>query len=201
MIKRLQNKRIYILLSILIILFLVLSFKLINIEIINNDYYKKSLDDLTIKTVTSNSSPRRRIFDRNYILLVDNIGVKTIYFKREKEYDSDKLIKSIKLLKDHLDINYDLVTESNLKDYYLFINRNKDLMTKEEKKKLEERKITNKEINELIRNRITLEELNSIDKKEAYLYYLVNNGYYYEEKMGYYIRCTYFIWYRLLCYI
>ena len=183
MIKRLQNKRIYILLSILIILFSLIIYKIIDIEIINNDYYKKSLDELTIKTVTSNSTPRGRIYDRNYNLLVDNVGVKTIYFKREKEYNSDKLIKSIKLLKDHLDLNYDLVTESNLKDYYMFINRNKDLMTKEEKKKLEKRKITNKEINELIRNRITLEELNNIDKREAYLYYLVNNGYYYEEKL------------------
>ena len=100
--------------------------------------------------------------------------------KREKEYDSNKLLKSIKLLRDHIDINYDLVTEDNLKDYYLFINRNNNLMTKEEKKKLEERKITKKEVDELIRSRINTEE---IDRKEAYLYYLVNNGYYYEEKI------------------
>ena len=56
-------------------------------------------------------------------------------------------------------------------------------MTKEEKKKLEERKITNKEINDLIRSRISMDELNTIDKKEAYIYFLVNNGYYYEEKL------------------
>ena len=178
--KKLQNSRILFLYIILILLFLLIIYRIIDIEIINNDYYRKSLDDLTIKTVTSNSTPRGRIFDRNYNLLVDNIGVRTIYFKREKEYDSSKLLKSIKLLKDHIDINYDLVTEDSLKDYYLFINRGDDLITKEEKKKLEERKITNRELNELIRARINID---NVDKKEAYLYYLVNNGYYYEEKI------------------
>ena len=181
--KKIQNKRIIIILFILIFFFILILYRLINIEIINNDYYKELLDDLTIKTVESNSTPRGRIYDRNYNLLVDNIGIKSIYFKREKEYDSNKLLKAIRLIKEHIDLNYDLVTEDNLKDYYLFINNKNDLITKEEKKKLEERKITNKELNELIRLRITIDELNTIDKREAYLYYLVNNGYYYEEKL------------------
>ncbi|MBR2712078.1 MAG: penicillin-binding protein 2 [Bacilli bacterium] len=182
-IKKLQNKRIIIIYIILFLLFSLLIYKIIDIQIIKNEHYKNSLDELTIKMVESNSTPRGRIFDRNYNLLVDNIGVRTIYFKREKEYDSKKLIKSIRLIKDHINLNYDLVSEDNLKDYYMFINDKEDLITKEEKKKLEERKITNKELNELIRSRITLEELNNIDKREAYLYYLVNNGYYYEEKL------------------
>lgn len=182
-IKKLQNKRIIIIYIILFLLFSLLIYKIIDVQIIKNEHYKNSLDELTIKMVESNSTPRGRIFDRNYNLLVDNIGVRTIYFKREKEYDSKKLIKSIRLIKDHINLNYDLVSEDNLKDYYMFINDKEDLITKEEKKKLEERKITNKELNELIRSRITLEELNNIDKREAYLYYLVNNGYYYEEKL------------------
>ena len=178
--KKLQNTRIIFLYIVLFLLFILIIYKIVDIEIINNNYYKESLDNLTIKTVESNSTPRGRIFDRNYNLLVDNVGVRTIYFKREKEYDSSKLLKAIKLLKDHIDINYDLVTEESLKDYYLFINDKDSLITKEEKRKLEERKITNKELNELIRSRINIE---NIDKKEAYLYYLVNNGYYYEEKL------------------
>ena len=182
-IKRMQNRRIIFMYIVLFVLFALLLYKLIDIEIINNDYYKNSLDELTIKTITSNSTPRGRIFDRNYNLLVDNVGVRTIYFKREKEYDSKKLLKSIKLIKDHLNLNYDLVTEENLKDYYLLINDRNSLITKEDKKSLEERKITNKELNDLIRSRITLTDLENIDKKEAYLYYLVNNGYYYEEKL------------------
>lgn len=182
-IRKLQNTRILFLFLSLIFFFILLICKVIDIEILNNEYYKKTLDELTIKTVTSNSTPRGRIFDRNYNLLVDNVGVRTIYFKREKNYDSDKLINAIKLIKNHIELNYDLVNIDNLKDYYMFINKDNNLVTKEEKRKLKERKITNKEINELIRSRITNEELDKIDKKEAYLFYLVNNGYYYEEKL------------------
>ncbi len=183
MIKKMQNRRVFFLILIVLSLFICIIYKLIDVQIINSNYYKNLLDDLTIKTTLSNSTPRGRIYDRNYNLLVDNIGVKTIYFKRESDYDSDKLIKSIRLLKDHININYELVTEDSLKDYYLFINRGKNLLTKEEQRKLEERKITNKEVNELIRSRINEDELAKIDKKEAYLYFLVNNGYYYEEKL------------------
>lgn len=182
-IKRLQNTRILLLYIIVFLLFILILYRIINVEIINREYYINLLDELTIKTVESNSTPRGRIFDRNYNLLVDNVGVRTIYFKREKEYDSNKLIKSIRLIKDHIDLNYDLVSEDSLKDYYMFVNDTDNLVTKQEKKKLEERKITNKELNELVRSRITIDELNKIDKREAYLYYLVNNGYYYEEKI------------------
>ena len=182
-IKRLQNTRILLLYIIVFLLFILILYRIINVEIINREYYINLLDELTIKTVESNSTPRGRIFDRNYNLLVDNVGVRTIYFKREKEYDSNKLIRSIRLIKDHIDLNYDLVSEDSLKDYYMFVNDTDNLVTKQEKKKLEERKITNKELNELVRSRITIDELNKIDKREAYLYYLVNNGYYYEEKI------------------
>ena len=182
-IKRLQNTRILLLYIIVFLLFILILYRIINVEIINREYYINLLDELTIKTVESNSTPRGRIFDRNYNLLVDNVGVKTIYFKREKEYDSNKLIRSIRLIKDHIDLNYGLVSEDSLKDYYMFVNDTDNLVTKQEKKKLEERKITNKELNELVRSRITIDELNKIDKREAYLYYLVNNGYYYEEKI------------------
>ena len=118
--KKLQNTRIIFLYIVLFLLFILIIYKIVDIEIINNYYYKESLDNLTIKTVESNSTPRGRIFDRNYNLLVDNVGVRTIYFKREKEYDSSKLLKAIKLLKDHIDINYDLVTEESLKDYNFY---------------------------------------------------------------------------------
>ena len=182
-IKRLQNTRILLLYIIVFLLFILILYRIINVEIINREYYINLLDELTIKTVESNSTPRGRIFDRNYNLLVDNVGVRTIYFKREKEYDSNKLIRSIRLIKDHIDLNYGLVSEDSLKDYYMFVNDTDNLVTKQEKKKLEERKITNKELNELVRSRITIDELNKIDKREAYLYYLVNNGYYYEEKI------------------
>ena len=183
-IKKLQNKRVYFLLFLLIFSFILIIYKLIDIQIINNNKYKKLLDNLTIKTVESKSTPRGRIYDRNYNLLVDNVGVKTIYFKRKKSVSNKDLIDTIKDIKDHIDIDLSKLTIDNIKEYYMVINEDKvnKLITKKEKKLYEERKISSYKINELKKERISEEELDKVDKKEAYLYYLINNGYYYEEK-------------------
>ena len=184
-IKKIKNKIIYFLLLILIIFFILLIYKKIDIKIINNDKYKKLLDELTIKTVESKSTPRGRIYDRNYNLLVDNVGIKTIYFKRDKNTSKKDLINTIKEVSKHIDIDYSSITIDQIKDYYMVIYEDKvnKLITKDEYKLYEERKISKYKINELKKERISEEELNKIDKKEAYLYYLINNGYYYEEKV------------------
>ena len=48
---------------------------------------------------------------------------------------------------------------------------------------LKTRKITNSDIDLKKRERITKEELETIDKKLAYVYFLMNNGYSYQEKL------------------
>ena len=183
-IRRLQNKRVYIILSLLIIFFALLIYKVIDVQIINNNKYKKLLDDLTIKTIESDSTPRGRIYDRNYNLLVDNVGIKTIYFKRKKDVTNKDIINTIKIIKDHIHLDLSKLKIDDIKDYYMAINENKTdkLITKKEKRLFEERKISAYKLNQLKRERISEEELNTIDKKEAYLYYLINNGYYFEEK-------------------
>ena len=135
-IKKLQNKRVYFLLFLLIFSFILIIYKLIDIQIINNNKYKKLLDNLTIKTVESKSTPRGRIYDRNYNLLVDNVGVKTIYFKRKKGVSNKDLIDTIKNIKDHIDIDLSKLTIDNIKEYYMVINEDKvnKLITKKEKK-------------------------------------------------------------------
>ena len=183
-VKKIQNKRIYFLLFILIFSFIILIYKIVDIQILNNEKYNKLLDNLTIKTIESNSTPRGRIYDRNYNLLVDNVGIKTIYFKRNKGVSNKDIIKTIKEVKNHLDLDLSKLSETNLKEYYMVINEDKvnKLITKKEKRLFEERKISSYKLNELKKERISKDELEKTDKKEAYLYYLINNGYYYEEK-------------------
>ena len=182
------NNRIIIILILIMIMFIVLSLKLINIQITNKEKYKKLLDDITVDEVYSNSTPRGRIYDRNYNLLVDNIGVKTIYYKRPKNTTTDNEIKLAYLLSDVLDIDYSKLNITNLKEFY--IASNKELVdkkiTKKEKEMLKQRKISSKDINNLKLERITDKELSKykeIDKKAAYIYYLMNKGYYYDEKI------------------
>ena len=75
-----------------------------------------------------------------------------------------------------------------MREFYLekYPNKIKKRITEEEWKRYEERKISNKEIEALKLERIKEEELNSFteeDRRAAYLYYLMNNGYLYDEKV------------------
>lgn len=179
------NKRIYFMLFIMVLSFLIIIYKLIDIQILNHDYYSNKLEDLTITTIKSNSTPRGRIYDRNYNLLVDNVGVKTIYYKRKKGTTSLEQVKLIRKIKDKIDIDFDSVSERNLKEYYYVLNKDivDNKITKEEYDNYDKRKLSSEELYNLKFSRITSDELNSIDKKEAYIYYLMNKGYYYNENI------------------
>ena len=183
-----QNSRLIIISIFTILSFIVLSLKLYNVQVVNKEKYIKKIKNLKVNYVYSNSTPRGRIYDRNYNLLVDNVGVKTIYFKRRGPISTKEKIKVSYMLAKNIDIDYTNLNEINLKEF--FLENNKDLVdkkiTKKEKKLLSERKLTIKDIDNLKLERITKEELskyNEIDKEAAYIYYLMNKGYYYDEKI------------------
>ena len=77
----LSNKRFLVISILVLVLFLIIMYKLVDIQILNKDKYTKKLDNLKVSIVYSSSTPRGRIYDRNYNLLVDNVGVNTIYYK------------------------------------------------------------------------------------------------------------------------
>ena len=184
----LSNKRFLVISILVLVLFLIIMYKLVDIQILNKDKYTKKLDHLKVSIVYSSSTPRGRIYDRNYNLLVDNVGVNTIYYKRVKGTTTKEQIELAKTLANHIDVDYSKLDKINLKEYYLVNNKEKvyKKITEEEKEKLKRRQITQKDINNLMIERITDEELSiytDIDKKAAYIYYLMTTGYYYDEKI------------------
>ncbi len=184
----LSNKRFLVISILVLVLFLIIMYKLVDIQILNKDKYTKKLDNLKVSIVYSSSTPRGRIYDRNYNLLVDNVGVNTIYYKRVKGTTTKEQIELAKTLANHIDVDYSKLDKINLKEYYLVNNKEKvyKKITVEEKEKLKRRQITQKDINNLMIERITDEELSiytDIDKKAAYIYYLMTTGYYYDEKI------------------
>ena len=52
--------------------------------IVDHNKYTKKLTELSYDIVEGSSSPRGRIYDRNYNILVDNKSVKTITYKKTK---------------------------------------------------------------------------------------------------------------------
>lgn len=179
------NKRFFLLYFILFLSFIIILYSLTNIQVINRDVYQKKLSNLTINVVEGESVPRGRIYDRNYNLLVDNVGVKTIYYKREKGTTINKMIKTIELLRDNVDLDLSKVSDNMMKEYFIvkYPSESDKKIKSSEKKKYKERKLTSNDINNLKIERIDEQDLKNVNKKDAYLYYLMTKGYYYDENI------------------
>ena len=166
-----------------IFLFCILGVRLISIRASKEEYQEKLLAKTEVY-ISGSSAPRGRILDTNGNVLVDNIGVKTIYYNKIKGINIEDEIEIAKKLADILTI--DVASTKVLKDYWLVTNSNgESLITEEEYKLLEERKLTNNDITDLKYERITEEMLNSfsdIEKKAAHIYSLMNDGYVYSKK-------------------
>ncbi len=182
------EKRYMIITALIVLFFSIISFRLFKLQVIDNTKYVEKLAYSVEKTIESTSTPRGRIYDRNYNLLVDNEAVKTIYYKKENGIKTDDEIKLAYTVAENINVNYDKLTEKRLKEFWYLNNKEESLkkITDLEWKKKAKRKLTDDDILELIYERITEEELNSfndLDKEAAYIYYLMNKGYSYAEKV------------------
>ena len=149
--------------------------------------YQKDLAILTHAKVYGTSSPRGRIYDRNYNILVDNKSLKTITYQKKKGVSALEMIEVARKIAPHLDLDYQRLTTRSKKEYFFALNREycDSLVTEKEKEKVVKRKMTQHELNELEIERIPEEKLeySEEEKKVAYIYYLMNKGYAYEEKI------------------
>lgn len=180
--------RFNVLLVMLIIFFFVLSFKLFSVMLINHDENVDTLASLTSNKVTLGSSPRGRIYDRNYNIIVDNKAINTIVYKKEKGVTNDEMLQLAYKVAPHLELDFDKLTDRAKREFYLtkYSDECNKKVTSQERKLVKERKITNSDLLEMKLERITDNELSSLDDNDlraAYLYYLMSRGYNYEEKV------------------
>lgn len=185
--KDIIEKRYTFLVIFIIVLFTVIVFRLFNLQILNSSKYQEKLSAIVEKPILGQSSPRGRIYDRNYNLLVDNKAIKTIYYQKQNGITKEEEIKLAYQVADIIDLDYHKLTTNILKNFWLINNKDKasKKITKEEWQKYDERKLTDADIEKLKLERITEEELASYTEKDyeaAYLYYLMNKGYSYAIK-------------------
>ena len=171
-----------------LILFSIIVVRLFQLQVLEEEEYNEKLVMATEKNVESTSSPRGRIYDRNHKLLVDNVAIKTIYYKKQNDITTKEEIELAYTVSRLINLDYSKLNETILKNFW-YVN-NKELaqnkITEEEWKQKSERKLSSDDIEKLIMERITEEELsayNEEDKETAYLYYLMNKGYSYAEKI------------------
>ena len=152
----------------------------------NKEYYLNKSRAITEVYVTGTSAPRGRILDINGNVLVDNIGVNTIYYHKPSNIT----------LKDELYIAEELAKLTNyeyayndklLKEFYKIKYSTKvdALITSQEYKLYNERKLSSEELEELKLERITekmIAELSDLEKYSSYFYFLMNEGYSYDNK-------------------
>lgn len=182
------EQRLNIITFITVFIFLVMVIKLITLQIVKNNEYQQKLAAVTLKLIEGPSVPRGRIYDRNYNLLVDNVGYKTIYYQKPKGVKVDQEISLAYKVANIIELPYHKLKLDDLKAFWLLLNKQKGIekITNEEYKLYKERKLKNSDIYNLKIERVTTNDLsvfNEEDKKAAYLYRLMNKGYYYDEKM------------------
>ena len=171
----------------LISIYLVIGCRLFNLQILKNSEYNDKLAMATEKTIESTSAPRGRIYDRNHKLLVDNEGIKTIYYKKQNGITTKEEIELAYEVSNNIDIDYSKIDDNKLKDFY-YKSRYKECrkkITDEEWDLYNMRKLNDKDIDKLIYERLDdeISEYTDSDKKAAYIYYLMNKGYSYAEKV------------------
>ena len=181
------NRRFVLFLLIILILFSVIMVKFTSVMLINNKKYEKELSVLNYSEVYGTSSPRGRIYDRNYNIIVDNKSLKTITYQKDKKTSSKEMIETASILSNHISIDYSRLTDRNKREYICGKDQDycQSLITKKDREQLKQRKITQKDINEYKINRISEDKLalSEEEQKIAYIYYLMNKGYTYEEKI------------------
>ena len=172
----------------LLILFVILIVKLYDVMINSQDKYENTLDALTYATTSGESSPRGRILDRNYNVIVDNMAVKTITYTKKKGTTTKEMVDLAYLVSGHIDLDVSNLQDRNKREFYvaLLSDEAKILITDAEYEKYAQKKLSSTDLYELKIERISNEMLDSLsdeDRKAAYLYYLMNSGYAYSEKI------------------
>ena len=167
-----------------IVFFLIISIKLVFLNVYNHDAYETKLKEKTSIYVLGSSAPRGRILDTKGNVLVDNIGVNTIIYNKIKGISTTKEIEIARSLASILTVKE--ASTDELKTFWLLLNNNgKNLITEEEYNLLEMRKLTVTDIKDLKLERINIEMLEGFDendKKAAKIYSLMNKGYQYQKK-------------------
>ena len=162
------------LLIVLLIFISICSYRLISLKE-SFTYQKEYIYGLT--------APRGRILDRNGKILVDNIGVRSLVFNKLSISTKETMNVASKL---NDIVSFNMSSNNKQKRYCYYINNEEKVnkrVSDEVKTKLKERKINQKEYDDYKYSLITDEEIKSINDNVCALFYQMNNGYSYEDKI------------------
>lgn len=153
------NTRLKICALIVVLIFLIIAFRLVNLTVTNQEDYQQKLINYTAKKQTF-SSPRGTIYDKNGKVLVQSVSSLTIsYYPIDNISEIEEWKLAEKLVND-LNLAATNIIDRQLKDMYIqyMANVEKDnlssLLSKADQKKFEEGLIDGDEKNDLLLEKI-----------------------------------------------
>ena len=181
------DKRYKVLIVLIFIVISILVGYLFYVQVVRCDFFKEKVKNATVKIVLGDSAPRGRIYDRNGKLIVDNIAVKTIVYKKNGLSSSDEVALAYKI-GSMIDVSFGKLSDSDLRNFWLINNYDEasNFISDSEYVDLEERRIDRDTIEKYKLERIPKKYIDSYsdkDKEAAYIYKLMNDGYNYAEKI------------------
>ncbi len=182
------HKRYKILIFFVVLCFFVLTIKLYQVQILENKKHLATVIELNNNIVEGSTAPRGRIYDRNGVLLVDNVPIKTISYKKATGVTTSREIEMAYEVANLITVDYTDLEEKELKYFWIlnYPDKANAKITEEERQLLKERKLTSSEILKKKLERVTEDDLSvygKIDYEAAYIYYLMNKGYSFSEKV------------------
>lgn len=183
-----ETSRMTIILVVVLSFFVCIFLRVLYLNVFMSSFYNMKLNNSRDVYVYGESVPRGRILDRNGKVLVDNRAVKSIYYKKPSDITVSREVSMAYEVSKVISVDYKKLLDRNLREFYIIINEEETdkLISDDEYEMLRNRKITSDDIYELKIKRISkssLKKLTSEDRKAAYIYYLMNKGYYYDEKI------------------
>ena len=181
------EKRYKFLIGLILILLSVLVGYLYYVQIVRMDFFKKKVEVATIRVVEGDSAPRGRIYDRYGRLIVDNVAVRTIVYKKSGLSTKEEVELAYKV-GSMIDVNFNKLSEDDIRFFWLVNNYDEasSFITDDEYNDLKERKIDSDIIEKYKLERIPkeyLEAYSDVDLEAIYIYKLMNTGYNYAEKV------------------
>ncbi|MBE6165514.1 MAG: penicillin-binding protein 2 [Streptococcus gallolyticus] len=113
-----MTKRIYLIFSIIVVLFSIIILRLAQMQILNKSFYDEKLNSSTTYTVTT-SSPRGEIYDAAGNLLVSNTVKQVVAFTRSNTITAEEIKELAAKLSTLVTLTETDVTTRQKKDYYL----------------------------------------------------------------------------------
>ena len=113
-----MTKRIYLIFSIIVVLFSIIILRLAQMQILNKSFYDEKLNSSTTYTVTT-SNPRGEIYDAVGNLLVSNTVKQVVAFTRSNTITAEEMKELAAKLSTLVTLTETDVTTRQKKDYYL----------------------------------------------------------------------------------